>query len=222
MQDTQTGRQLPAPSRADRRIARRSKGHCTAHTVLGDGPGRRMQAESHLELCHLLMLNADPAIVDLREQVRFRFGTRDARHHVFDVVATRRCGMRLACTVKPEGRLRSGRFLEEMGEVAWWVRRKRFAEDVRLLTDADIDPVALHNAKVIAAVRAPDPEADAAAERAAEALAGAASLRDLTERIGLEARGYRAALRLLRSGRLAPVRVERITPGTLVQRSGAA
>ena len=137
-------------------------------------------------------------------------------------MATRRCGTRIAYTIKPEVRLSSGRFLEEMGEIAWWVREKRFADDVRLLTDADLDPVALHNAKVIAAVRAPDPEADVAAELTADALVGAASLRDLTERIGLEARGYRAALRLVRSGRLSPVRIERITPATLFLRARAA
>ena len=222
MQDIQTGRRLPVPSRADRQIAKSSKGHCTGHTVLGDGPGRRMQAESHLELTHLLLLNADPGIVDLREQVLFRFGPRDASRHFFDVVATRRCGTRIAYTVKPEVWLRSGRFLEEMGEVAWWVREKRFADDVRLLTDADVDPVALHNAKVIAAVRAPDPEADAAAGRAADALVGGASLLDLTAMTGLEERGYRAVLRLVRSGRLAPARRERISPATVLLPARAA
>ncbi len=168
------------------------------------------------ELTHLLLLNADPGIVDLREQALFRFGPRDASRHFFDVVATRRCGTRIAYTMKPEVRLRSGRFLEEMGEVAWWVREKRFADDVRLPTDADVDPVALHNAKVIAAVRAPDPEANAAAGRAADALVGGASLLDLTAMTGLEERGYRAVLRLVRSGRLAPARRERISPSTVL------
>ena len=222
MRNDSAGRLLPAPSRAERRIAKSSKGHCTAHTVLGDGPGRRMQAESHLELTHLMLLNADPSIVDLREQALFRFGSRDARTHFFDVVATRRCGTRIAYTVKPETWLRSGRFLEDMGEVAWWVREKRFADDVRLLTDADVDPVALHNAKVVAAVRAPDPEADAAAGRAADALVGGASLLDLTAMTGLEDRGYRAILRLVRSGRLAPSRRERITPSTVLLRARGA
>ena len=83
-------------------------------TVPGDGPGRRIKAESHLEPTQLLLLNADPSVVDLREQVLFRFGPRDASDHFFDVVATRRCGTRFAYTVKPEVRLRSGRFLPKM------------------------------------------------------------------------------------------------------------
>jgi hypothetical protein len=53
MQDNQTGRRLPAPSRAKRKIAKSSKVHCTGHTVLGDGPSRRMQTESHLEFMRL-------------------------------------------------------------------------------------------------------------------------------------------------------------------------
>jgi hypothetical protein len=212
---------LPAPSRADRNVANASKGHCVAFAVLGDGAGVRMQAESHLELSHLFILNADPEIADLREQVRFRFGPRGAeRDHVFDVVATRRDSTRIAYTVKPEVRLASGRFLAEMREVAWWVARTRFAAEVRLLTDADVDPVALHNGRLIAAVREADPEAEAAARKAAAGITGAVSLRDLTVATGLEARGYRALLRLIRTGALETTRREAITPTTLVQRKG--
>jgi hypothetical protein len=213
---------LPAESRAERAIAAASRGHCTAFAVLGDGPGQRMQAESHLELCHLLLLNADRGIVDLREQVRFRYGTRDEHVHFFDAVATRTTGERIAFTIKPEDRLRSGRFLAEMQEIAWWVHRKGFAHDVRLLTDADVDPVDLHNARIVAAVREPDPEADAAARAAARALAGAVSVKDLTAATELGARGYRAVLRLIRSRALQSVRRERITPSSLVLWAGAA
>ena len=213
---------LPAESRAERNIATSSKGHCTAHAVLGTGAGVRIQAESHLEHSHFLVLNADRSIVDLQEQVRFPYGAHDEREHVFDVVATRTTGSRIAYTIKPEVRLRSGRFLAEMQTVAWWVRHKRFADDVRLLTDADLDDVELHNAKVIAAVRDPDPAADAIARSGVAAITGAMTLRDLTIATGLEARGYRALLRLVREGHLEPARRERLTPQTLVQRRRAA
>ena len=69
------------------------------------------------------MLNADRSIVDLQEQVRFPYGAQDEREHVFDVVATRTTGSRIAYTIKPEVRLRSGRFLAEMQTVAYWVPR---------------------------------------------------------------------------------------------------
>ena len=96
MSDLQTASLLPAPSRADRNVANSSTWHCTAYAVLGDGAGVRMQAESHLELSHLFILNADPDIADLREQVRFPYGLPGAeRAHVFDAVATRRSGVRI-------------------------------------------------------------------------------------------------------------------------------
>ena len=220
--ETRRPRILPAESSAERNIATSSKGHCTVHTVLGTGSGVRFQAESHLEHCHYLVLNADRSIVRLDEQARFPYGDHNEREHVFDVVATRTSGSRIAYTIKPEVRLRSGRFLAEMQTVVWWVHKKRFADDVRLLTDADLDEVELHNAKIIAAVRDPDPEADAIARNGVAAITGAMTLRDLTIATGLEARGYRALLRLIREGHLEPARRERMTPETLVQRRHAA
>ena len=40
---------------------------------------------------------------------------------------------------------------------------KDFVDDVRILTEVDLNPVELHNAKILAAVRVADPEADVAA-----------------------------------------------------------
>lgn len=221
MLHTDMGRYLPVESQAERAIAAASRGHCTAFAVLGDGVGQRMQAESHLELCHLLLLNANRQIVHLWEQARFAYGGGDERLHVFDVVATWASGERIAYTIKPEARLRSGRFLAEMQEIAWWVRERVFADDIRLLTEQDVDPIALHNARIVAAVREPDPDSDTVARETAGALTGAVTLRELTEATGLEARGYRALLRLVRSGDLRPVRHERLTPRSLVLWNGA-
>jgi hypothetical protein len=144
-------------------------------------------------------------------------GRGDEQVHVFDVVATWASGERIAFTIKPEARLRSGRFLSEMQAIAGWVRQKAFANDVRLLTERDVDPVALHNARIIAAVRDPDPDADRTARETAHSFIGAVTLRDLTVATGLEARGYRALLRLVRRGDLQPIRHERLTPDSLVR-----
>lgn len=119
MDEDQTPRILPAPGLTERNIANASKGRCTVHAVLGDGSGVRMRSESHFEFCHLLVLNANRSISELRKQVRFRYGARDEREHVFDVVATCPSGSRIAYAIKPEVRLRSGRFLAEMQTVAW-------------------------------------------------------------------------------------------------------
>lgn len=222
MFDFSGGILLPNPSVAERNVPAASKGHCTAHTVLGESEGTRVQAESWLELCHLMLLNADEEVAELAEQQRFFFGEDDdLQQHVFDVVATLLDGYRIAYTIKPELHLLSGTFFEEMAEVSWWVREYGYADDVQILTDADIDQVDLRNAKMFAAVREADPEADAAATRVIEALPEGAcrSLRDLTLDTGLQARGHSALIRQLRRG--FAVKVERglIRPTTMIKRS---
>ncbi len=99
------GTLLPRASRAERDVAAASTAHCTAHAVLGDGPGRRFQAESHLQL-----LGSMRNVTDLREQVRFAYGPDPDRPsvHIFDIVADLDCAARIAFAVKPTVRLRSG------------------------------------------------------------------------------------------------------------------
>lgn len=219
---------LPAESRADRKIGRKkadpnaptsSKGHCLVFGVLGDGPGVRVTGESHLEFNHHLLFNADPDVVDQREQVLFQYGADDEKRHYFDIVVTRKTGSRIAYTVKPERRV-SARFLDEMREIAFWVRKKGFAADVRLLTERDIDATRLYNARIMAAVRTSDPEAEAIVCEEARGILGAVTVRNLTDRVDLGARGYRAILRLIRLGEFAVLADARITPEALVQWKG--
>jgi len=215
--------ETPEPSRAERDVPMASAGHCTTNTVLGDMIGYRVQGESMLELRHQLILNARPDVADIREQVVFLYGwsKRKPLTHIFDVVLEMNDGRRIAVTIKPEIRLRSGRFLEEMQEVTWWVLRQGFADEVRLLTEADIDPVALHNAEIHAKMRGHyDPEADQMARMVVSALpmGGARSLQALTVETGLADRGYRALLKLVRDRVLRPLRHEKIKPETLMLR----
>lgn len=204
MLDQSAGIILPQPSKAERNIAGASSHHCVAHTVLGDGVGVHIQAESLLELHNLFLLNAKLNVASLQEQVRFYYGwdSKKQQQHIFDVVATLECGSRIAMAVKPEVRLASGRFKTEMQEVAWWVHERGFAHEIRIMSEADIDPVDLRNAKILAAVREADPEADAVALVVVDDLppGSGQSLRDLTLSTGLSARGYRSLIRLIRSG----------------------
>jgi hypothetical protein len=220
MLDTSTGQRMPMASRADRNVKKASNEHCTGHVILGDGDGVVTQFESGGESNHLLVLNARRDVADLREQVEFTYGSRDEHRHFFDMVATFTSGARIAFTVKPTDAVAAGGFLETMQVVSWWVRKSGFADEVRLLTKSDIDPIELHNAKILTAVRGADPEADRAAREAISALTGARTLKDLTTTTGLAERGYRALLRLVRTGVLAAEHHERITPSTLVYRKG--
>ncbi len=212
------GRVLPEPSRADRRIANASKGHCTGFTVLGDGPGMRTVSEAWIEQCHLQLQSVRADVVDVREQVRFVYGRRDELRHFFDMVVTKGDGRRIACTIKPTIDLQSGRFVEHMRTVAWWVQEKKFAHSVRLLTEQDIDAKALHNANINVALRDRDPDAEDAARALVGNLQGRVSIKALTDNLGLGARGYRALLKLISFGDLLVPQNERITPVTLVSR----
>lgn len=141
------GRVLPAASRADRNIAAASSRHCTAYSIRGAGAGTVVQSESKLEFDNQTIQFSRPDVLDVREQVLFNYGPRDERRHTFDLLVTKTSGQRVAYTVKPIARLASGNFYEKMRDVAWWIQEKKFASYVRLLTDEDINPIALHNAK---------------------------------------------------------------------------
>lgn len=209
---------LPGASRAERDVPRASTAHCTVTSVLGRGCGTRFQSESLLEFRHKLVFDSLQNVADMQEQVCFRYGPRNENAVVFDLILTLEDGTRIACDVKPEVRLVSGRHLRKMQEVAWWVRETGFADEVRLFTDADLDPVVLFNAAMFSAVRMPDPEADAAALEVVCRLEGGRPLRDLTAEIGLQARGRNALLRLLRDRVLRTLGHVRITPEVLVAR----
>lgn len=225
MLDHSVGIVLPKPSQAKRNITGASSHHCVAHTVLGDGTGVHTQAESLLELHNLFLLNAMPNVVSLQEQVRFYYGwdPKKQKQHIFDAVAFLDCGSRIAFAVKPEVRLQSGRFQAEMQEVAWWVDERGFADDVRIMSEADINPVDLRNAKILASVREADPEADAVALDVVQCLpsGGGQSLRDLTLSTGMAARGYRSLIRLVRSGVLRLQQHEVIGPKAVVMNANA-
>jgi hypothetical protein len=107
-----------------------------------------------------------------------------------------------------------------MQTVAWWVQQYGFADDTRLISELDLDPVELHNARIIAAVRESDPEAETVALFAVNEMLGGRTLRDLTLQVGLGAPGYRALLRHIRTGELIVRDGERITPKATVFRKG--
>ena len=113
-------------------------------------------------------------------------------------------------------------FLSHMQMVAGWVEKLGFADETRLLTDVDLDPVELHNARVVAAFREQDadPEAEFIATTVIAAMQGGITLRDLTIQTDLQERGYHALLRLVRLGELLPANGMKIPPQTILYRKG--
>jgi hypothetical protein len=216
------GIRLPSDFRSERTIAKAAKRHCTAYTVIGSNPGVRMQAESHLELVNLLVMNAQLEVENIFDQVRFHWigVSEKVREHVFDYVAHVRGGSKVAFAVKPKFRAKNPEFVKQMQEVAWFSTQSGFCDEVRILTEHSADRIEKRNAQLLWAVRHPMPSADEVAWNVIQGLLGAASLSDLTIKTGLGADGWRALVRLVSAGRLVPLNHEIIDPRTLVQRRG--
>jgi hypothetical protein len=212
------GYRLPEPSRASRKIARASRGHFNGHVVAGDGPGRIIRTESNLELLVLLALLMRPEIVDVVEQlpaIRYIDMNGIRREHVFDYLATRIDGTRVAIAVKPWKHAQRSDFVARLKCVARDMPIG-FADRVQLITDRHLDPIDKHNAELLHAVRHADAEADEAAALAIASIVEAMRLEDLAALVGLAGRGMRALLRLVRDGRLRLVSRECISEKSFV------
>lgn len=182
-----------------------------------------MDLESHLEMQVGLVLSARAEVAELENQVPFRWwcgSSADWRTHYFDFRANMKDGSRTAIMVKRSWKLACHEFQAEAREIARQVT-SRFADDVIVMTERDVDRVDLHNAEFLHGLKESDPEADSAARRATASLVGAIPVCDIVSAIGLEGRGFRAVGRLLRDRELTLVRKERISPEALVMRRAA-
>lgn len=212
----------PRPSTAGRNVfARRtdtkgSRRNCLVQMVGGIGEDRIIQLESYLEYKWCLCLLALPGIADLREQVAFDWYDAEGEIHThwFDFKVRMQDETVLAYAVRPVARL-TQEYRNDLRVIAAQARRSGY-DDVRLLTDANLDPVVLHNAELFHRARRRDAEADASAEAVAKGMRDTAPLGDLTDRIGMGPRGLYGLLRLLRRGGLRLLRHQRITLGSLV------
>ena len=215
---------LPLPSLAARRIGP-GPASFTGAAVLDDAGGRArvVRFESLEERRCILCLAIDPLTCEMREQVEFGWwdGEGRLRTHYFDLVVLQHDGRRVAYSIKPAARM-TERFLAEIGPIGRQAVEAGFAHDVRLLSAADFDPITRRNAELLHAARHPDPEADAAAREAVRGMNGTSTLEALTRRTGLEGRGFRALLRLVRSRVLGAVGHPPLAPETEVFLQGAA
>lgn len=113
-------------------------------------------------------------------------------------------------------RLESGRVMRELRRIA--AQQDDRFEDVRLLTDRNLDRISAQNAETFFAIRAPDHEADTAAAAVVSRLVGCAVLADVSCEVGLEGRGMRALIRLIAGRKLRLCRHERIWLTSFVRR----
>lgn len=211
----QGGIRLPEPSAGDRVTQVGSSEHFTGQIVIGDGPGRLLGTESHLEMKAALILAVRPTTGALFEQIAFEWHDVDGacRTHFIDLVVQRSDGHWVGYAVRPRGRVTQG-YLVQLARIKAQAIRAGFLSDFRLFSEDDVDPVELSNAKLLHAVRVPDREPDAAARKAAAMITGVTFVGALVAETGLAGTGFRAVVRLIRSGHLKPVSHEPIDYGT--------
>jgi len=213
------GATMPAKLRTTRKVAKGTREHFTGQFTFGSDEGRTMDIESHTELCVALVTLARPNVVDLENQVPFKWVTSNGESgtHHFDFRALLADGTRRAIMVKSEYRRQQSEVQDELAQIAAQVTPE-FADEVVVMTERDIDPVELFNAEMMHEMRRPDLEADAAARRVMGGLAAAVQIQDLVEAINLGARGFRAVVRLIRSHDLELTNKVRITHEAFVRR----
>lgn len=211
---------LPSESSAERNIDKSSAFCASGQVVIGTNPGRLIQLESDLEYKVALILSVNPDLADLREQVCFVWSDHDgkSRRHFFDFVTTNKNGERTAVIVKEASRLKSDRLQLEIKMIGAQAVNG-FVDRVIVVTQRDIDPVDLHNAKLMHETRHADLEADQAAETAISSLVGAASIADLTAALAMGSRGFRALTRLIRKQVLVLLCHEVVTHSSFVRRA---
>lgn len=137
----------PDPSRATRRIARRSKASLRGSmVVLLPGFSRPciIQFESALEyafLCLMLVRGDIHHIWDQPPAIHYVDGGGCRTKHIFDFLITTTGGERIAVAIKPMLRVVERNFLSELELVAV-ATPKQFADRVLLITDQHIDRAA--------------------------------------------------------------------------------
>jgi hypothetical protein len=212
------GIRLPRPY-TGRKMGFGAQKHFTGSLVHGEDEGAVMDVESHTEMLVALVMLARRDVVLLENEVSFPWFDADGseRLHRFDFRVTLRDGRRIALMVKWSTEAQKPKFKSKTARIASQVT-STFADEVLVVTELDLDPIEVHNAELIHAVRVPEPDVDAAARRSIQTLVGAARIGDLVTEIGREGCAFRGVVRLIRSHDLQLVDHERITYDTLVRR----
>lgn len=210
--DKDTGAALPARPATDRTPGVGAKKHFSCAFVHGPGAGSVMNTDSLTEKRVAFVLQARADVAYLENQVLFTWGPEDGpkERHIFDFRAKMIDGSRVGIMVKYDKKLSDEEFLAKSSRIASNVTAD-FADRVTLMTEKHLDPVAVHNATLLNAVRKPDPDADAIMRDMVSNLIGAAKIGDLIAYTGLAGRGFRSIARLIAAHELElqePVRID--------------
>lgn len=193
----------PVHRAADRTISARSRGSARAALVVrmkGDGYRPRVvRCEGGLEFKTLLVLVADPRVVNVWEQVgvAFRDDAGALRHHFFDFLLQHEDGRKIAIAVRPEQRARRLEHTLRAVAAQWG----DFADGYTIVHTVPRDRA--HNAALIHAVRRDeDRSVDDVVRGIAATLHGRIRIEDLVAISERGAQAFRAIARLIGEGEL--------------------
>lgn len=214
------GIRLPEASRGNRKTQVGSTRHFTGGAVIGDDHGVRFGLESHFEKNATMLLLSRSSTLGLVEQVSFNwYDERGEYHtHYIDLVATQIDGDVVGYAVRPMKRV-SSKYLAKLARIKEQAIQQCFLDDLVLFTEQDVCRVELFNAELFHAVRRPDCFADPVMQDVAGASVGVTTIGALVDESGLDGMGFRAAVRLIKSGHLQMVRYGRIERSSEVFRA---
>lgn len=211
----------PKPSVAQRRVSRVSPRNCFAEFVYGPPPGVRITCQGQLEYHVALCAAYRPGVVSIEEQLEpVRFRRRDhAPMHWLDFRVTMRSGLRIGMAVKHTRSPEYAQFLEDLPAIKSAVV-PTLVDTLCRVTEQNICPVDLHNAKLFHAARRPEPHIDAVLGQYVSTMGGPSKITDMLAAAGLPGE-VGAAARAIHAGLLDTCLKERITNSTLVCPGGA-
>ncbi|MDN3626018.1 hypothetical protein [Methylobacterium isbiliense] len=216
----------PDPSDGFRRPSARSRGSARASLAVGSGDVFRvLHVESGLEYDWAVVIDGlmNPQyLVEQPETVQFYDFDGTLREHTFDFFLLTSTARRIYIQVKP---------LEIVERYLWeptieLIASQMSADDVDevlLLTDAELHPDTIANAKLLRHVRrCPPHDAENVVLELAEKASGFATIGDLVASSGLDGIAFVATLRLVDRGRLVVLDEGRIGYGSRVRVAEAA
>lgn len=207
----------PGDSVATRKPSRRSRFSSRSSIVGGTEP-RRIYCEGGLEEKAAYVFTTHRDVADVHEQpapVSFidEFGR--SRKHTFDFLLMLKSGRKIAVQIKPsvfEAKWRP--IIQKLAEQM----SRQFADAAVLMTERDFDPIRVHNAMLIHAVRRDPPGThDDRMHKLVCGLTGSTRIGQLVENSGLAGYAFRAIVRLIADGELE-MSGGRIDYSTLVMR----
>lgn len=213
----------PLPSRAKRKIPKSSRGHFVGEAVFNRCEVRqRLGFGSLIEHDAGLCLLYRRDVVDLEEQLAaLPFVKPDGRAsvHYFDFRATFLSGLRICISVKKEKIAQSYEYKAVMDCIKQ-AAIGNICDDVRTITERNICPTELHNAKLFHSARDAEPELDALITAGLKTLEGVVSIGSFLDTIGVHGAGFRSVARAILCGQAKMFDGGKITGRTLITRGG--